>query len=106
MASQSRNLIEAIWSQGINTMSLSPWDIEAHAYVQREAYRLLQYAKAPRATASTIQELPDQGMNQSEVAQELGISLQAVSAAIKRQKQQAVELSIGNTYKISHKIRT
>lgn len=78
------NLMEAIWSQGINTMSLSPWDIEAHAYVRREAYRLLQEARAPKATASTIQELLDQGMNQSEVARELGISRQAVSAAIKR----------------------
>lgn len=81
------NLMEAIWSQGINTMSLSPWDIEAHAYVRREAYRLLQEAKAPRATASTIQELLDQGMNQSEIARELGISRQAVSAAINRYKQ-------------------
>ena len=82
------NLMEAIWSQGINTMFLSHWDIEAHAYVRREAYRLLQEAKAPKATASTIQELLDQGMNQSDIARELGISRQAVSAAIKRQRQQ------------------
>ncbi|MGI3475822.1 MarR family transcriptional regulator [Providencia stuartii] len=84
-----KNLMEAIWSQGINTMFLSPWDIEAHAYVRREAYRLVQEAKAPRTTASTIQELLAQGMSQSDVARELGISRQAVSATIKRLKQQA-----------------
>lgn len=81
--------MEAIWSQGFNSGTLPYWDIEAHAYVRREAYRLVQEAKAPRATASTIQELLDQGLNQSEVARELGISRQAVSAAIKRHKRRA-----------------
>lgn len=39
-------LADAIWSQGVNNMFLSPLDIEAHAYVRREAYRLPQVAKA------------------------------------------------------------
>lgn len=81
------NLMEAIWPQGINTMFLYPWDTEAHAYVRRKTYRPHQEAKAPRSTASAIQELLAQDMSQAAIACELSISRQAVSAAIKRQKQ-------------------
>jgi len=84
------NLIDAIWSQGINSGSLPTWDIEAHAYVRREAYRLLQESKVSKATASTIEKFLAKGMSQAAIARELNISRQAVSAAIKRQKHQAV----------------
>ncbi|QIM72298.1 hypothetical protein EYB34_13530 [Bordetella trematum] len=80
------SLMEAIWSQGINSGSLPTWDIEAHAYVRREAYRLLQEIQSPKAAASTIDDLLAQELSQAAIARELCVSRQAVSAAIKRHK--------------------
>ncbi|CAM3966578.1 helix-turn-helix protein [Kerstersia gyiorum] len=86
-------LMDAVWSQGINSGALPAWDIEAHAYVRREAYRLLQEVKAPRTAISNIQELLDQGMSQADIARQLNTSRQAVSAAIRRHKQRSAEPS-------------
>lgn len=83
------SLMDAIWSQSINSGSLPTWDIEAHAYVRREAYRLLQEIKSPKAAASTIEELLAKGLSQTAIACELCVSRQAVSAAIKRHKHKA-----------------
>ncbi|WP_197479289.1 helix-turn-helix domain-containing protein [Bordetella trematum] len=83
------SLMDAIWSQSINSGSLPTWDIEAHAYVRREAYRLLQEIKSPKAAASTIEALLAKGMSQAAIGRELNISRQAVSAAIKRYKHKA-----------------
>ncbi|MFS8370688.1 winged helix-turn-helix transcriptional regulator [Acetobacter indonesiensis] len=77
-----RALMEQIWSQGFNTLTLSGWDIEDHAFVRREAYKQV---KALRAPTSTLDDFLSKGtMTQAEIARELGISRQAVSAAIKR----------------------
>lgn len=76
-------LINKIWSQEAGT--LPEWDIEAHAYVRREAYRLLQALKSP---TSMMDDLLTQGpMSQAEIARQLGVSRQAVSVAIKRRVQ-------------------
>ena len=74
--------MEQIWSQGFNTLTLSGWDIEDHAFVRREAYKQV---KALRAPTSMLDDFLLKGtMTQAEIARELGISRQAVSAAIKR----------------------
>ncbi|MGO4398005.1 hypothetical protein [Achromobacter sp. PAB15] len=83
-------VMDEVWSQGINSGTLPTWDIEAHAYVRREAYRLLQEIKAPRASIENIQALLAQGMSQADIARQLNASRQAVSAAIKHQKQKPV----------------
>lgn len=88
-------LMDAVWSQCINSGSLPAWDIEAHAYVRREAYRLLQDIKAPRTAIGNIQKLQAQGMSQSDIARELNASRQAVSAAIKRHKKRSTEPTAG-----------
>lgn len=73
-------LIAQLWSQ--QTGKLPGWDLEAHAYVRREAFRLLQ---AVKVRTRLIGELQEQGMTcQAEIARRLGVSRQAVSAAIKR----------------------
>lgn len=86
-AAEYEELIDQIWRQGINSATLPTWDIEAHADVRREAYRQLQALKAPKAPTSTIDDLLAQGMSQAEIARQLKVSRQAVSAAIKRRAQ-------------------
>ncbi|MNJ17952.1 hypothetical protein D3C77_122440 [compost metagenome] len=82
-ARQYEDLIAQIWSQEVAT--LPSWNIEAHAYVRREAYRLLQALKSP---TSEMDDLLTQGiMSQAEIARKLGVSRQAVSAAIKQRRQ-------------------
>lgn len=78
-------LISRIWSE--HAGQLPAWDIEAHAHVRQEAYRILQEQKPrqKRLPASLIDQLIKDGIaNQSEIAKRLGVSRQAISAAIKR----------------------
>lgn len=79
-AAEYDELIRALWSQQAH--KLPAWDIEAHAHVRREAYRQLQAMKSP---TTMVEELQAKGMSsQAEIARHLGVSRQAVSAAIKR----------------------
>lgn len=74
------DLIEKIWSQGAAV--LPRWDIETWAEVRKNAYNQLQALKSP---TSSMDDLLNQGItNQAEIARQLGVSRQAVSAAIKR----------------------
>lgn len=80
-------LIRKIWSEQAG--SLPTWDIAAHAYVRQEAYRHLQYLRPlqQRLPSGMVHELVAQGItNQSEIARRLGVSRQAVSAALKHKK--------------------
>lgn len=77
-----RALMEQIWSHGFNNSTLSGWDIEEHAYVRREAYRQVKALRSPTSMLADF--LPKSTMTQAEIARQLGISRQAVSAAIKR----------------------
>ena len=79
-AAEYRELIAGFWTAFAG--ELPTWDIEAHAYVRREAYRRLQLMKKP---TTFIRELEASGTTkQAEIARQLGVSRQAVSAAIKR----------------------
>ncbi|WP_263770102.1 hypothetical protein [Propionivibrio soli] len=79
-------LIKAIWM--VRAGELPTSDIEAHAYVRREAYHQLQKMKMP--PTRSIVELQEKGeTSRTAMAKQLGISRQAVSAAIKRQKRVA-----------------
>ncbi|PEN27550.1 MarR family transcriptional regulator [Acetobacter fabarum] len=80
--SEYNDFIEKIWSHGINSGSLPTWDIEAHAYVRKEAYRQVQFLKSPTIMIDDF--LKKGSMTQAEIARKLGVSRQAVSAAIKR----------------------
>jgi hypothetical protein len=81
-AAEYRELITTYWT--IFAGELPTWDIEAHAYVRREAYRRLQLMKKP---TTFISELEAKGVtSQTEIAQQLRVSRQAVSAAIKRRE--------------------
>lgn len=78
-------IISRIWSE--HAGQLPAWDIEAHAHVRQEAYRILQEQKPRQARlpAGLIEQLIKDGItNQSEIAKRLGVSRQAISAAIKR----------------------
>lgn len=80
-------LINEIWS--MKAGQWPTWDIKAHAHVRKEAYRLLQESKPTitRISAEMIDALTSRGItNQSEIARQLGVSRQAVSAALKRRK--------------------
>ena len=82
-AAEYEELMSVIWNQRAGT--LPRWDLEAHAYVRREAFRLLQ---AMKVRTRFIGELQEQGITrQAEIARRLGVSRQAVSAAIKRRAQ-------------------
>lgn len=86
-SAEYRELIAAYWT--ILAGELPTWDIEAHAEVRREAYRRLQLMKKP---TTFISELEAKGVtSQTEIAQQLGVSRQAVSAAIKRRERRATE---------------
>lgn len=74
------DLISMIWSQEADR--LPAWDIEAHAYVRKEAYRLLHAMKSTKDLIAA--ELRNGVTNQSEIARKLGVSRQMVSLAIKR----------------------
>ena len=78
-------LIEQIWRQGINTATLPAWDIKAHAYVRKEAYHQLQALRSPTNMIDNL--LASGTMSQAEIARQLGVSRQAVSAAFKRRAQ-------------------
>lgn len=81
-AAEYRELIAGFWTAYAG--ELPTWDIEAHAYVRSEAYRRLQLMKKP---TTFIGELEAEGVtSQTEIARQLGVSRQAVSAAIKRRK--------------------
>lgn len=87
LAGEYHALIDQIWNA--YSKQWPSWDIKAHAHVRQEAYRLLQESK-PRITrlsTEMIDALISQGItNQSEIARQLGVSRQAVSAALKRRK--------------------
>lgn len=79
-AAEYRELIAGFWT--VFAGELPTWDIEAHAYVRREAYRRLQLMKKP---TTFISQLEASGVTkQAEIARQIGVSRQAVSAAIKR----------------------
>jgi hypothetical protein len=79
-AAEYEELIAAYWT--IEAGKLPTWDIEAHALIRKAAYNKLLQMKKPTLL---IDELKEKGINsQTEIARELGISRQAVSAAIKR----------------------
>lgn len=79
-ASEYDELIAAHWT--IWAGELPTWDIEAHAEVRKEAFRRLLLMKKPTLF---IDELEAKGISsQAEIARHLGVSRQAVSAAIKR----------------------
>ncbi|BAP88951.1 putative uncharacterized protein [Burkholderiales bacterium GJ-E10] len=81
-AAEYEELMSIIWNQRAGT--LPRWDLEAHAYVRREAFRLLQ---AMKVRTALIGELQDQGVTcQAEIARRLGVSRQAVSKIIKRSR--------------------
>lgn len=80
LANEYAELMSTIWSQQAG--KLPTWDIEAHAYVRTEAYRLLHVMKG---TKNLIAGMLAQGVtNQAEIARQLGLERQAVSIAIKR----------------------
>lgn len=87
LADEYHALIDQIWS--IKAWQWPSWDIKAHGHVRQEAYRILQESK-PRITrisAEMIDALTSCGItNQSEIARQLGVSRQAVSAALMRRK--------------------
>jgi hypothetical protein len=81
-AAEYRELIACFWTAFAG--ELPTWDIEAHAEVRRQAYRRLQLMKKP---TTFIEELEAKGAtSQTEIARQLGVSRQAVSAAIKRRE--------------------
>lgn len=74
-------LISVFW--GIVAGYMPAWDIQTHVYVRNAAYSQLQRMKSP---TRLIHELQVNGVTiQSEIARQLRVSRQAVSAAIKRQ---------------------
>ncbi|MBF8179462.1 hypothetical protein [Herminiimonas contaminans] len=80
LTNEYAELMSMIWSKQANKLPL--WDIEAHTYVRKEAYRLLH---AMKDTKSLIANMLAQGItNQAEIARQLGLERQAVSIAIKR----------------------
>lgn len=85
-------LIDTLWS--FHAHELPTWDIEAHAEVRRHAYRLMQDMKQDmKLPSSAAADLLAAGtMSQSEAARRLGVSRQAVSAAIKRKRTNAASL--------------
>lgn len=79
-AAEYNDLIAAHWK--IFAGKMPTWDIEAHAWIRKEAYSRLQFMKKP---SLFIEHFEAKGITgQSELAKNLGISRQAVSAAIKR----------------------
>lgn len=79
-ALEYEDLIAKIWSQGAAV--LPRWDIETWAEVRKKAYSQLQTFKSP---TSSVDDLLNQGVtNQAEIARQLGVSRQAVSAALRR----------------------
>ncbi len=79
-AAEYKELIAAYWT--IEAGKLPTWDIGAHALIRKAAYKRLLLMKKPTLF---IDELKAKGINsQTEIARDLGISRQAVSAAIKR----------------------
>lgn len=79
-AAEFEELIRLIWSQQAH--KLPAWDIEAHAHVRREAFRLLHAMKSTKDLIAA--ELSKGITNQSEIARKLGVPRQTVSIAIKR----------------------
>jgi hypothetical protein len=79
-AGEYKELIAAHWTTLAGKMPT--WDIEAHAWIRKEAYSRLQFMKKPTLF---IEYFAAKGITgQSELAKRLGISRQAVSAAMKR----------------------
>lgn len=78
-------LIQAVQSEAIRRCVFRGWDIESHVDVRRNAYRLLQGMKSRTRLIDDL--LASEGpMTQAQIASRLGISQQAVSAALKRKK--------------------
>jgi hypothetical protein len=79
-AAEYAELIAAHWK--IFAGRLHTWDIEAHAWIRKEAYSRLLFMKKP---TQFIEHFEQKGIvKQADLARKLGISRQAVSAAIKR----------------------
>jgi hypothetical protein len=86
-ALEYEELIAQIWSQGAAV--LRRWDIETWAEVRKKAYIQLQTLKSPTRSLDDL--LNRAVTNQAEIARELGVSRQAVSAAIRRRAQKLAD---------------
>lgn len=80
-------LISSTWTEYV--ASLPMHDIESHAFIRKEAYKKLQHIKSPTKKLDDLLALKT--MSQAKIAETLGISRQAVSAAIKRKKNSEVK---------------
>lgn len=81
------NLISSTWTEYAGTLPMH--DIESHALIRKEAYKRLQKLKSPTKQLDELLALGT--MSQAEIAQTLGVSRQAVSAAIKRKHQSKIK---------------
>lgn len=79
-----QELIDLARRDAINSGKLMGWNVGTITKLRRSAFRQLQVLKAPKAPATTIDDLLAQGMSQAEIARQLDVSRQAISAAIKR----------------------
>lgn len=75
-------LIDLVRSDCLKKGYYPVWDIEFHADIRRHAYKLIQHGKSRTGNMEDL--LVDETMSQADIARKLGVSRQAVSAAIKR----------------------
>ncbi len=79
-------LIDEVYYEAVRQGFAKHWDIEYHADIRKKAYHILQASKAPTRLIDEL--LAEEGpMSQADIARRLGISRQAVSAALKRRGQ-------------------
>ena len=85
-SAEYKELIAAYWTAMFG--KVVTWDIEDHRRIRKAAYGKLIFLKKPTLF---IDELRAQGCtSQAEIARHLGISRQAVSAAMKRQTEKPI----------------
>ena len=75
-------LIDLVRAERVKKGYHPAWDIEFHAEIRRHAYKLIQHEKSRTGNMEDL--LIDKTMSQADIARKLGVSRQAVSAAIKR----------------------